>query len=228
MPIPQPWLVDAIEHLDLRQGDRCLMLGCPTTAHLMAVSQIVGRDASIVVVEPDVDHAERASKSQHERLEVLAYTPQASDRFGTIDAVLACPMTTMGWTLPLWAELIPGNLRPGGRFILDLPARTPCEPLHRAWQTLSGMPDEPPLLCGPAEEDVAEALRNKGLRRVETSVGTHLLHLESPYALAQILRELKVADPERIPDLERRLVEVFETTGEVDVVFHRTCVHGIR
>lgn len=228
MPIPQPWLTNALEQLDLRKGDRCLMLGCPTSAHLVAVSQIVGREAGIVVVEPDVGLAERASKSPHEHLEVLAYKPEAGDRFGTIDAVLACPLTTMDWSLELWANLIPINLRPGGRFVLDLPAKTPCEPLHRAWQGLAGSPNALSLLCGPSEEEVALALRDSGLRKVETSVGTHLLHLESPYVLGQVVQELGMTAPAHIGDLDRRLIEILETTGPIDVVFHRTRVHGIR
>lgn len=228
MPIPQPWLIDALEQVDLRKGDRCLMLGCPTDAHLVAVSQIVGREASIVVVEPDVGLAERASKSQHQQLEVLAYNPEAGDRFGTIDAVLACPLTTMNWSLELWANLISANLRPGGRFVLDLPAETPCEPLRQAWEGLTGTNDTLSLLCGPAEEEVAQALRDCGLRRVETSVGTHLLHLENPYVLGQVVQELGMADPTHIADLDRRLVEILQTTDQIDVVFHRTRVHGIR
>lgn len=228
MPIPQPWLNDALEQLDLRKGDRCLMLGCPTDAHLKAVSEIVGREASIVVVEPDVELAERASESKHEHLEVLAYTPEPDDRFGTIDAVLACPLTTMDWSLELWTRLIPINLRPGGRFVLDLPAEIPCEPLSRAWEAIDGSPEQLALLCGPSEEAVASALRARGLRNVEASVGTHLLHLESPYVLGRVVQELGMADPTRIADLDRRLVEILQTTDHVEVVFHRTRVHGLR
>ena len=35
-------------------------------------------------------------------------------------------------------------------------------------------------------------------------------------------------DAEMQSDLARTLVEVLQTTGEVDVVFHRTRVHGLR
>ena len=228
MPLPQPWLVDALELLDLRQGDRCLLLGCPTITHLQAVSKLVGPKASIVVVEPDITCAERAADWQHERLEVLACTPEDGDRFGTLDAVLACPLTTMDWPLELWTKLIPSNLRPGGRFVLDLPAETFCEPLQRAWEQLTGSTQALSLLRGPSEEAVTSALRASGMRNVEASVGTHILHLENPYALVQVVEKLGLADPIRIGDLERQLIEILKTTDHADVVFHRTRVRGLR
>ena len=33
---------------------------------------------------------------------------------------------------------------------------------------------------------------------------------------------------DRLADLDRKLVESMQTTGQVDVVFHRTRVHGLR
>jgi hypothetical protein len=211
MPLPQPWLADALELLDLRQGDRCLLLGCPTITHLQAVSKLVGPKASIVVVEPDITCAERAADWQHEHLEVLA-----------------CPLTTMDWPLELWTKLIPSNLRPGGRFVLDLPAENFCEPLQRAWEQLTGSTQALSLLRGPSEEAVTSALRASGMRNVEASVGTHILHLENPYALVRVVEKLGQADPIRIEDLERQLVEVLKTTDHADVVFHRTRVRGLR
>ena len=228
MPLPQPWLEDALQQLDLRRRDRCLMLGCPTAAHLSAVSELVGRSANIVVVEPDGRLAEIATKGKHEHLEVLPYTPQNDDKFGVFDALLACPLTTMAWPLPLWSSLIPLNLRPGGRFVLDLPAEQPCDPLRRAWHDVGGEPGDLELLCGPAEAEVADELRQRGLRSVEACVGTHLLRLESSAVLGRLVRELVAGDKSLFESLERRLIEILQTTGEVDVVFHRTRVHGLR
>ncbi len=51
---------------------------------------------------------------------------------------------------------------------------------------------------------------------------------QNPYALSQVIQELGLADPSRIGDLERRLVEILKTTDRTDVVFHRTRVHGLR
>ncbi len=225
--IPQPWLENALEQLDLRRRDRCLVLTCPTQAHLGAVSQIVGRTASIVVVEPDEKLAKLASRGNHEQLEVLAYEPKGSESFGTFDALLACPLTTMGWSIELWGDLIAPNLRPGGRFVIDLPGETLCEPLQRAWKKVGG--DEGALrdLHGPAESTFAQYLRERGLRSVEAAMGTHMLHLESPWALADLIQNRDGTNG-LMPDLELALVEDLQTNGPVDVVFHRTRVHGLR
>ena len=225
--IPQPWLENALEQLDLRRRDRCLVLTCPTQAHLGAVSELVGRTASIVVVEPNENLAKLASRGEHEHLEVLAYEPKGGESFGTFDAMLACPLTTMGWSIELWGDLIAPNLRPGGRFVIALPGETLCEPLRRAWDLIGGSADVLQDLRGPAESTFAQFLRERGLRSVEAAMGTHMLHLESPWALADLLRDQEGANG-LIADLELALVEDLQTNGPIDVVFHRTRVHGLR
>jgi hypothetical protein len=225
--LPQPWLDDALEQLDLRRDDRCLVLTCPTPAHVAAVSRVVGKTARIVVVEPDQELAEFAARGKHENLEVLAYEPEGHERFGTFDALLACPLTTIGWSIEVWTELIVANLRPGGRFVLDLPAETLCDPLIRAWSQVEGEPRALEQITGPSESELAETLRRRGLRGVEASMGTHLAHLESPYVLAEFVGSL-IEDPEMQANLARTLVEQMQTTDGVDVVFHRTRVHGLR
>ncbi len=227
MTLPQPWLADAMEQLDLRKRDRCLVLGCPTPAHVAAVSAAVGSTATIVVVEPDAELAQRAARGGHERIEVLAHTPDGRESFGTFDALLACPLTTMDWSINLWAELIVRNLRPGGRFVLDLPAENMCEPLTRAWQEIGGNPDALRLITGPTESELTTTLRQRGLRNVEASMGTHLASLENPYMLAKLLLSLD-SDGSLQSDLELKLVESLQTNSEVDVVFHRSRVHGLR
>ena len=58
-------------------------------------------------------------------------------------------------------------------------------------------------------------------------MGTHLLDLEGPYVLGQFMRSF-CSDSDRLQSLDRKLVESMQTTGQVDVVFHRTRVHGLR
>jgi hypothetical protein len=58
-------------------------------------------------------------------------------------------------------------------------------------------------------------------------MGTHLSRLENPYVLSEFMRSIW-DDAAMQSDLARTLVEVLQTTGEVDVVFHRTRVHGLR
>ena len=58
-------------------------------------------------------------------------------------------------------------------------------------------------------------------------MGTHLLDLDGPYVLGQFMRNF-CSDSDRLQSLERKLVETMQTTGQIDVVFHRTRVHGLR
>ena len=51
--IPQPWLADALELLDLRRNDRVLVFSAPTMAHVAAVRQSVGSSGRTLVIEPD-------------------------------------------------------------------------------------------------------------------------------------------------------------------------------
>ena len=227
MNLPQPWLADAMERLDLRDQDRCLVLGCPTPAHVGAVSQAVGHNALIVVVEPDEELAEHTATGQHETLEVMNFEPDPDESLGSFDAILACPLTTMGWSAAHWSQLIVRNLRPGGRFVLDLPAESFCEPMRRAWSDVGGDLDELADVHGPSESTLADALRDRGLRNVEAAIGTHLVRLETPFVLANLLESIE-ADPACLDDFGRRLVELLQTNGEAELVLHRTQLHGIR
>ena len=230
--LPQPWLEDALEQLDLRRHDRCMVLTCPTKAHIAAVAKIVGRTARILVVEPDRKLAESAARFRHEGLEVIIHEPEPGERLGTFDALLACPLTTRGWPLSYWHQVIASNLRPGGRFVLDLPAQNFCDPITRAWGAIGGAPQVLAPLQGPSEPSAAGDLRSD-LRSVEASMGTHLVHLESPYILGQLVRQHgdwqgEPPDLDRIEDLDRALVADQQTNGVIDIVLHRTRVHGLR
>ena len=225
--LPQPWLEDSLLQLDLRERDRCLVLTCPTRAHVAAVSGIVGRTSTIVVVEPDRELAELAAEGNHENLDVLNRRPRAGDHFGMFDALLACPLTTMGWDMDLWSDLIVSNLRPGGRFVLDLPAETFCEPLRRAWLHVGGPEHALAPISGDSENDVAEALRSRGLRNVEASLGTYLARLDNPFSLASFMETI-APEHDFYTELGIALVEDAKTHTEVDMVFHRVRVHGLR
>lgn len=225
--LPQPWLEEDLEHLDLRRDDRCLLLSCPTPAHVAAVSQAVGRDARIVVVERRRARAEAAAELPHPALEVVHLDDAAGDEhFGTFDALLACPLTTLGWGLPVWTGLTRNNLRPGGRFVLDLPAETFCPTLRQACEQLDLPAEILARFCGPDEAELAAALRAAGMRNVEAAVGTHLLKLDSPLDLMRALRATGAEAP--WDDLGRVLIEMLRSNREVEVLCHRSRVHGQR
>ena len=95
------------------------------------------------------------------------------------------------------------------------------------WLDTGGTPETLEPLRGPSKAGLTEALSDAGLRNVSASMASHLMHLESPLALAALAKEMGDPDEQTLAELGRRLVETLKTTGEVELVFHRTRVRGL-
>jgi hypothetical protein len=225
--IPQPWLQDALELLDLRRNDRVLVFSAPTMAHVAAVRRVVGTGGRTVVVEPDRNIAKQIAEQAEVDIEVLSHPPDGNENFGEFDAMLACPLFDPGLAPSSWGRLFSNNLRPGGRFVLDLPGEETNDHLAACWLESGGRPNALDGLRGPSKSDLAEALTSAGLRNVSASAGSHLVHLESPFALTTLVQETADLNEQMAEDLGRRLVERLKSTDEVDLVFHRTRVRGL-
>ena len=132
------------------------------------------------------------------------------------------------WPLPRWGEIALRNLRPGGHFVVDLPAESLCELLAEAWSASGGDPAALAAWSGPSDTELAAALRELGLRRVEGVVGTHLVRIESPRALADFAVAC-LGDPGDLAEtLVLTLAERLRTNSAAEVIFRRTRVHGMR
>ena len=225
--IPQPWLADALELLDLRRNDRVLVFSAPTMAHVAAVRQSVGSGGRTMVIEPDRVAATQIAKTTREGVEVVNRVPSAGESLGDFDAMLACPLLTLGLQPAFWGSLLSDNLRPGGRFVLDLPGEEMNDTLAACWLESEGEAEALAALRGPSKDELARALEGAGLRDLSASVATHMVHLESPFALAGLMLEAGDLNEQRVEDLGRRLVEKLKTAKETDVVFHRTRVRGL-
>lgn len=228
-PCPQPWIASSLELVDLRREDRVLVIGLDQPAHLAAVRRAVGGDGAVLLVEPRAAAARELA--EHCEVDVIVRRPSGDERFGTFDAVIGAAMTNPEWEVTVWGRLVTRNLRPGGRFVIDLPGEVLCEDLVTAWAAIGGDDGALGPLFGPAESELADSLRQSGLRRVEVVLGTHLVKMESPLALARLAwRLLAVGDAPsaRREDLALALVQRLGTTGPIEIVFKRTRVHGIR
>ena len=230
--IPQPWLADALELLDLRRKDRVLVFSAPTPAHVAAVRQSIGRAGRTVVIEPQRELAEELAARMGDDVdgdvEVLSVMPSGEESYGSFDACLACPLHTMGLPVQFWGNLFSHNLRPGGRFVLDLPGEEMSDKTARCWVRSGGEPEALANLRGPGKQDLAKALETSGLRNVSASSATHLVQLENPFVLAQLMAELSGTDTEAVEDFGRTLVEDLKTAVEVELALHRTRAHGLR
>jgi hypothetical protein len=229
MPLNEgaPWVQAAIALLDVRRRDR--MLACGADAgHARALAALVGKDGELVVVTEDAQSAEQLAALDVPQLRVLAHRIDGGERFGTFDALLlALPF---GPLLPLgaWAELARANLRPGGRLVVDVPGPTLVPELASAWRELALPETRLAPLRGVADDALATALRDGGMRDVHAVLGTHLLHVAAPADLVEAFAAPLGLDNRERLELTHALVRAKGGTGPIDALLHRTRVLALR
>lgn len=226
-PADQPWFHAAVQLLDLRREDRVLAMHAdPEQVRSLAV--LIGKGGELTVLQPDRSLAEAIATMELPQVEVLAHATTGDERFGTFDAMLVAPMSQPDWMKGAYAELPRRNLRPGGRLVLDLPAPDMVPPLLAACREMGLEATAVAPLCGLRDDELADILRNAGLRRVQALLGSHLIHLESPFDLVDLWAPcLQLNEPQRL-ELGQGLVRRVGTTAACDVLVHRTRVQALR
>ena len=223
----QPWFHAAVQLLDLRPQDRVLALSCdPGQARDLAA--LVGRRGEITVVSEQGRAAEAIADAAPPQVEVLAHAIDGSEQFGTFDALLVAP--PFGPLLPsgYYGGLARRNLRPGGRCVIDLPGVDMVPELSAAGQDLGWPQSRLAALRGIGDDELAEVLRNAGLRSVHGLLGAHLLHMGAPHELVDRFAAALRLDAEQRLDLARALVRRSGGTGPIDVLVHRTRLQALR
>jgi hypothetical protein len=223
---PEPWMSAAIALLDVRRQDRLLACDVPVE-RARGLAALVGKDGSLTVV-CDPASAEQLAALALPQVHVLAHRLTGDERFGTFDAVLVA--RTSGPLLPLGAypELARRNLRPGGRLVLDLPGHGMVPDLATAWRDLGWDQDRLAPLRGVADDELADALRNAGLRNVHAVLGAHLMHASTPGDVVQAFAASLALDDDEQLQLTHGLVRVRGGTGPIDLLVHRTRVSALR
>ncbi|MCA8942672.1 MAG: hypothetical protein KDB80_08965 [Planctomycetes bacterium] len=222
-----PWNAESLSLLDARRGERVLQVTAHSVPPVHALLDRVGGDGLLVVVDPNDAVVDRLLTIEHPALSVIALEPTGEEILGRFDAMYASPAWNIGWPIERWGTIISHSLRPGGRFVLDLPAESACEVVASAWRA-AGEAAGLGRWRGPSEGDAAQGLRKLGLRNVQGEVGTHLARFESPRELAEFATAELETDADFVESLRIKLAERLQTDGEIEVVFRRTCVHGIR
>lgn len=223
-----PWFARAVQAIDLRRKDRLLLVLPGSVAAAKAVRPLVGSQGAITVLEPQRKVAE-AIAAQVEAVDVLALEPTPDERFGAFDAVLAAPFAGPLPEVAVWGGLLAHNLRPGGRFVVDLPAPDPLPDATAAAAALDPkLAAQLQALAGPPLDELTAVLQQAGMRRVEPLLGTHLLQLSSPLDLVDLVATAcRLADEERsalLDALTRRL----QSTAACETLLHRTALAGMR
>jgi len=225
--VGHPWFHRAAARLALRRRDRVLAID-PTVDEVLALRSMVGDQGEMTLLLRDDEAAEQLAEHDWPQVRVLAHTVDGGETFGTFDALLVAPTT--GPLLPCegYAELSRNNLRPGGRFVIDLPGPDMLPDVRAAWLTLGRDEEQLRLLSGPSDVELAEALRAAGLRNVEAALASHLLHAASPADLVAPFGDVLGLDDDDANDLARAIVSDRKDPGPLDALVHRTQVGGLR
>lgn len=223
----QPWFAAALALLDLRRQDRLLAIDV-AAEHARPLATLVGSRGELVLVLRDRQQAEGIAALALPQVTVLAHALTGDERFGTFDAMLLAPDT--GPLLPLgcYPDLARSNLRPGGRFVVDLPGPDMVPDLRAAALDLRWPEARLEALRGIADDALAESLRNAGLREVSGVLGAHLVQVTTPGDLVGAFGDaLDLGEDERL-QLTHALVRRRGTTGPIDALVHRTRLLGRR
>lgn len=226
-PELQPWIAAAMALLDVRRQDRLLAIELGL-AQVRALAASVGKSGQLTLVLHDRADAERIAELALPQVTVLAHTTGGGERFGTFDALVLTPTTGPLLAPGAYADLAKSNLRPGGRFVVDVPGPDMVPDLGAAAQELQWPEARWAPLRGLADDQLAEVLRNAGLREVTGVLGAHLLSLGTPGDLVFAFAEaLDLNESERL-DLTHALVRRRSGTGPCEVLVHRTRLLGRR
>lgn len=225
--VAHPWFHSAVERLDVRRRDRLLAVDADER-EAAALRALVGEQGELTLVLRDHAAAERLAERDWRQVRILAHAVDGGETFGAFDSLLVAPPTGPLLDAAGHARLARRNLRPGGRFVVDLPAPDMVPDLRAAWLELGWDEERLGPLSGPSDLELAEALREAGLRNVRAALGSHLLHLPAAADLVDALTAaLELGDEER-DDLTHAVVRKRKDAGPLDVLVHRTQVAGQR
>lgn len=223
----EPWFAAATHLLDVRRQDRLLAVGVGVDG-ARSLAALVGKAGVLMAVLTDAVAAEQLAALDLPQTTVLAARSWPAERLGTFDAVLIAPRLA---PLPLpaaIAELLRANLRPGGRFVVDVPGPDLVPDLTAAARELGWPLPRLQALQGHADDELADALRSAGLRSVTGLLGAHLLQAESPAELVLAFTTPGHWTDDEVADLTHTLVRRRAGTGPLDVLVHRTRLQGQR
>lgn len=222
-----PWFDSALERLELRKGNRVLALE-PRLQDVVAVRAAIGDSGEATIVLRDRQQAEQLAERALPGLRVLAHDTDGGETFATFDSVLVVPHT--GPLLPAdrYAELLRNNLRPGGRFVVDLPAADMLPDLRAAWLELGWDEERLMPVTGPSDVALVEALREAGLRSVQSALGSHLVRVPSAGEFAAAFSDDLRLEGDEVAELGHALVRKRQESGPMELLIHRSQASGQR
>lgn len=210
----------------LTAGERVLLIAPPGELEDVAIDVLHrvgedGRATAIVSGEPFLQATLPA------RLEVVDGDVARPRADGPFDAILAFGSTPFVQSFESFLDPLIPALRPGGRFVFELPCRgfspvlSSCDPRGASWWL-------------PSTAEWRDALEARGFRDVDAK---RVIHRESWTTLAELLDSRVRAFPlefenragvERQDALRKALAERFESVDELELALRFTSGRAIR
>lgn len=225
-----PWFGSVLEAAAITKGRRVLVLG-PSVEQCTAVLAAVGPSGAVTVVQPDPVVAAAIDGLPETTLGVLTQEMRGNERLGMHDAAIHCAGSQGCPNLAVWSGLAARNLRPGGRMVLDLPARPHVEVLADALRSAAVPDADIARLDGPTRAELEKNITRLGLRSAEIHELAHLITFESPRDAAVLAVAMCGADPARAEFTEtvaRILTSRYATVAAFEIPFHRLRMQAMR
>jgi len=237
---------DLLEKLSLQPGERVLLVPA-RDGFLLQVLSSSHKEGSITALEFIPRLARRArvlmeDKEGGPHVEILEAPPHLVPSPGGQDALLChCHLPALSHPAS-FARAVRRNLRPGGRFAVQVPVEGFCEPLEEAlMDTLasrSDLPDPEEVLVPLDPEEFFEDFRDSGFRRLEKTEKLYLERFPTAMEAADTLFTaggwggLEGLSPEQKEEAARevrlRLVKNLRKDQEVELPFRRLLLFGKR
>lgn len=225
--LPHPWFDSALERLEVRLGNRLLAIE-PSAKEVSALRALVGNAGELTLVVTDPKIAEELAEKEWPGMRVLSHETTGEETFGTFDSMLIAPTTTPHMPIERYGTIARNNLRPGGRFVIDLPAEDMLPDLQAAWQELGWDEERLRPLCGCSDVDLTDAMQSVNLRGVQSALGSHLLRLPTPTEFAAAFAEILSLEDHEVTELGHEIVRHRKDAGPIETLVHRTQVGGQR
>lgn len=223
-----PWLLDRLEAVDLRRTDRVLLCLPGSAAVASAIRGRLNRDC-LTVLESNRASAQEIHRSLSD-LDLGYGDVSPEQSLGIYDVVIAAPIAPPPRSTEVWTHFVARHLRPGGRYVLDLPSPDPMPDVLAAARD-ANLPCAETIhrrFCGPAPEELAVAMRNSRVRKAETLLGTHLVRFDSPFDVAQELCALLRLPEDDATQLGEAIARRCQSTTTIELRVMRSAVTGMR
>ncbi len=246
-----PWLRpawDILQTIELKRGERILLLPARTGELLARISSF-HVEGSITGVEPNLYLLEQAREliaslevERTEKIELLHGPISSVPCPGAQDALLGHFLFPMVKEISRFAQSVKRNLRPGGRFAIQMPIEGFSPFLEEAFMESLGntaiLPNKPSLCMALKKATIEKGFKEAGFRRLEFVVKVYLQNFDTPSEAGDFLfsyggwpgmEGIDNDTRERlVHEIGIRLCRSLHQGKDIEIPFKRLIIYGTR